>query len=70
MTTEPLSSDVLRIAFSKAELEAHARQYMLDNFGRPADSNDRDQWYERFGLLVHFVSEVMSNPVSPERLHV
>lgn len=70
MSDTQLSSDVLRIAFSKAELEAHARQYMLDNFGRPSDSNDRDQWYERLGLLVHFVSEVMSTPVKPEQIHV
>lgn len=42
----------------RSDLIAAAREYMIDNYGRCNESDDRDRWNERFGLLVDFLTTI------------
>jgi hypothetical protein len=45
---------------SRAEMLRDARQWMLDSYGNPKNFQDRenkDRWYQRFGMLVDFITE-------------
>lgn len=52
MSTEPL-----RKAYSREEIIAEARAYMIATFGRPSESGDKEAWYGRLGMLVDFLTD-------------
>ncbi len=58
----------LRRTYSRAEIEDTARAFMLEQFGKPAESTDRDVWYERYGLLVLFIGQLWDKDEPTTRL--
>jgi hypothetical protein len=50
---------------SREEYLDAAKRYMIDRFGTPGmlDSDERDRWYERFGMLVDFVESRLAPPI-------
>lgn len=46
-----------RRAYSREEMIDEAKKYMRETYGLCLESNDRDRWHERFGMLVDFVHD-------------
>jgi hypothetical protein len=44
--------------FSRDELIARARAFIVDTYGPVRESKDEDGWYERLGLLVSFAHDM------------
>lgn len=47
----------LRVQYSREEIVAEARAYMVRMYGQPNEAADKDAWHIRFGMLVDFLSE-------------
>ena len=51
----------LRVAYSREEMEAKLREWMVKEFGHPrdyiTDSDQRNAWYRDNGLLYHFICD-------------
>lgn len=46
-----------RRAFSREEMIEEAKAYMRDTWGPCRESEDRDLWHERLGMLVDFIHD-------------
>ena len=44
-------------AFSREEMIEEAKAYMRDTWGPCRESEDRDRWHERLGMLVDFIHD-------------
>lgn len=43
---------------TKQELDRKAKEFMLDTYGTAKESEDKDKWYERYGMLLDFISQL------------
>lgn len=51
------SPQPITMRFTKEELMARAKEYMVRFYGKPGQGCDADKWMERFGLLCGFIDE-------------
>jgi hypothetical protein len=42
--------------FTKKEMDKRAIDFMIATFGKASESEDKDKWYARLGLLMDFIS--------------
>jgi hypothetical protein len=47
----------INYSYSKDQMIAEAKKFLIDLYGLPVKSENKDKWMERFGLLVSFISE-------------
>ena len=47
----------LRQAYSRDELRDASVKWMMEQYGRPIDldEKEKDRWYERCGMIYHFI---------------
>jgi hypothetical protein len=56
--TEPTPKpEPCRRAFSREEMIEEAKAYMRETWGPCRESEDRDRWHERLGMLVDFIHD-------------
>ena len=53
----PCSPEPCRRAFSREEMIEEAKAYMRETWGPCRESEDRDKWHERLGMLVDFIHD-------------
>ena len=46
-----------RRAYSREEMIEEAKAYMCETWGPCRESEDRDKWHERLGMLVDFIHD-------------
>lgn len=47
----------VRREYSRAEIGEKAREFMEREYGKSFDAQNRDEWFQRYGFLIHFVHE-------------
>lgn len=57
-------SEPVRRSYSEQELLQAAARFMNETFGSIRESEDRERWHERFGILIHFCGDLwLASPV-------
>lgn len=46
------------ILFTEEELQKRVKSYLIELYGPSSESEDKDRWMERFGLLCSFINEL------------
>jgi hypothetical protein len=51
----------IRVAYSREEIEAKLKEWMIAEFGHPRDyltePDAKERWYRDFGLMYHFICD-------------
>jgi hypothetical protein len=53
-------NESLTRTLSRQEMAKLAQDFIVDNYGKAKDSDDKDAWYTRLGMLLDFVYGVIS----------
>ena len=61
------STEPCRRAFSREEMIEEAKAYMRETWGPCRESEDRDKWHERLGMLVDFIHDRFPSNVPVRR---
>jgi hypothetical protein len=64
------STEPCRRAFSREGMIEEAKDYMRATWGPCRESEDRDRWHKRFGMLVDFIHDRFPSNIpltGPER---
>jgi hypothetical protein len=53
----------VQACYTRPELMAAAATFMYATYGKPSESEDRDQWHARYGMLIDFVTQLWDRTI-------